>query len=247
MQRTNQPLRLGFPVKVLGKPGFKSNDSRRWESGPHLKFSLAYLDEIFDYLDASNIRMYRMASDLAPYATHPDMPQFHKQVKECSRQLKTAGDRARKLDLRLSFHPSQYVVLNSPDDALVKKSVWDVESQAEMLDCMELGPEAVVVIHVGGAYGDRRAGCERWVRTWEKLPKQARARLVLENDDLRYSAADVLWIHQRTGVRLIFDDQHFWCFNPEGLDPRPTSKGACGWPRGVRPKIRLIAQYPDSA
>ncbi len=240
MKRTPEPLRLGFPVKVLGKPGLKSNDSRRWQSEPHLKFSLDYLRQIFDYLEETDIRMYRMSSDLAPYVTHPEMPQFHGQVRECSRQLKVVGERARKLHLRLSFHPSQYIVLNSPDKALVKKSVWDVESQAEMLDCMELGPEAVVVIHVGGAYGDRRAGCERWVRTWETLPKHARSRLVLENDDLRYSAADVLWIQERTGVRLIFDYQHFWCFNPEGLELRPTVERFLEtWPRGVRPKIHF--------
>ena len=44
------PLRLGFAVKVLGKPGLKSNDTRRWQNAPHLKVSLEYLDQIFDYL-----------------------------------------------------------------------------------------------------------------------------------------------------------------------------------------------------
>ena len=44
------PLRLGFPVKVLGRPELKSNDARRWSSGPHLRVSLGYLDAILDYL-----------------------------------------------------------------------------------------------------------------------------------------------------------------------------------------------------
>lgn len=235
-----RPLRLGFPVKVLGHSGLKSNDSRRWQNEPHLKFSLAYLKDIFDYLEKTGITMYRISSDLAPYLTHPDLPQFHGQIKECSRQLKAVGEHARRLGLRLSFHPSQYIILNSPDEALVRKSVWDVESQAQMLDCMELDNEAVVVIHVGGTYGDRRAGCERWLRTYESLPAHARRRLVLENDDLRYSAADVLWIHERCGVRLIFDYQHFWCFNPEALELRPTVERFLGsWPRGARPKVHF--------
>jgi UV DNA damage endonuclease len=144
------------------------------------------------------------------------------------------------MGLRLSFHPSQYRVLNSPDQELVKKSVWDVASQAEILDRMELGPEAVVVIHTGGAYGDRRAGSERWVRTWERLPEHARRRLVLENDDLRYGPADVLWIHERTGVRLIFDYQHWWCFNPEGVPLREAlERMLATWTGGVRPKIHF--------
>jgi UV DNA damage endonuclease len=96
-----------------------------------------------------------------------------------------------------------------------------------------------VVIHVGGAYGDRRAGCERWVRTWEKLPAHARARLVLENDDLRYGAADVLWIHERTGVRLVFDYQHWWCFNPEGVPLREALTRMLATWTGSRPKVHF--------
>jgi UV DNA damage endonuclease len=232
--------RLGFPVEVLGAPDLKSNDSRRWQQNPHLRVSLHYLDRIFDYLDRHDIRFYRMSSDLAPYATHPDMPQFHNMVSESGQELRQLGDRARRLNLRLSFHPSQYVVLNSPDESLVNKSAWDVASQAEMLDRMELGAEAVVVIHVGGAYGDRRAGCERWVRTWERLPEHSRARLVLEHDDLRYGPADVFWIHERTGVRLVFDYQHWWCFNPEGIPMREALlRMLKTWPEGVQPKIHF--------
>ncbi len=164
--------------------------------------------------------MYRMSSDIAPYATHPDMPQFHAMVAESAAELRALGAKAKALGIRLSFHPSQFVVLNSPDPELVRKSVWDLVSQAEMLDRMELGPEAVMVIHVGGAYGDRPPSNARWVETWPTLPEPVRRRLVLEHDDIRFSAADVLWIHEQTGVRLIFDHQHFWCLNPEGLAMR---------------------------
>src|SRR5689334_15416553 len=104
-----ETLRLGFPVKVLGKPDEKSNDSRRWQNNPHLRVSLECLDSIFDYLEEHGIPMYRMSSDLAPYATHPDLPQFHNMVRESDRELRRTGKRARRLGLRLSFHPSQFV------------------------------------------------------------------------------------------------------------------------------------------
>jgi hypothetical protein len=55
----DQPLRLGFPVKVIGKPGLKSNDTRRWQKNPHLKTSLEYVSEILDYLARHKIGMYR--------------------------------------------------------------------------------------------------------------------------------------------------------------------------------------------
>jgi len=237
---TSKALRLGFPVKVLSLPDVKSSDTRRWANKPHLKVSLEYLDIILDFLAEHNIRMYRMSSDLAPYATHPDMPQFHGMVRESQKELAAIGKKARKLAIRLSFHPSQYIILNSPDSELVKKSVSDLASQAEMLDLMEMGPEGVVVIHVGGAYKDRPAGRERWVKTWKTLPEPVKRRLVLEHDDMRFSAADTLWIHEHTGVPLIFDHQHFWCFNPETLDLRETLlRMLRTWPPTVRPKVHF--------
>lgn len=236
----SRPLRLGFPVKVMGRPGLKSNDTRRWQAGPHLKCSLEHVDKVLDYLAAERLDMYRLSSDLAPYATHPDMPQFHAMVAESDAELAAFGAKARRLGIRLSFHPSQYVLLNSPDATLTDKSIWDLSSQAEMLDRMGLDDEAVMVTHVGGVYDDHEASRARWIEGWEKCPEHVRRRLVLENDDLRFSAADALWIHERTGVRLIFDYQHFWCLNPEGLDMRETLEHFLAtWPAGVRPKIHF--------
>jgi UV DNA damage endonuclease len=227
-------------VKVLGQKGLKSNDARRWQSNPHLRVSIDYLRAILEYLEKRGISMYRMSSDIAPYETHPEFTQFHGQVKACATELRQLGAEARRLNLRLSLHPSQFIVINSPDAELRRKSVWDLKSQSEILDCMELGPEAVVVIHAGGTYGDIASGIDRWCQTWDELPDHVRSRLVLENDDLRYSAANVLAIHERTGVRLIFDVQHFWCLNPEGLELRPTlERFLRTWPAGVRPKIHF--------
>ena len=71
-----ETMRLGFAVKVMGQPDLKSNDTRRWQQNPHLRVSLGYLAETFTYLRKHRIGMYRMSSDLAPYATHPTMSQF---------------------------------------------------------------------------------------------------------------------------------------------------------------------------
>ncbi len=232
------PMRLGFAVKVLGQPDLKSNDARKWKSQPHLGVSIGYLHAIFDYLAKHGITMYRMSSDVAPYVTHPTMPQFHGQIRECRSELEDLGRTARERNLRLSFHPSQYILLNSPDKKLVDQSVNDLVAQAEILDVMGLGTEAVLVTHVGGIYGDPVSGRERWAKTYATLPEAVRRRLVLENDDLRYSAADALAVHQMTGVRLVFDHQHYWCLNPERLELRPTvERFLKTWPAPERPKI----------
>ena len=233
-------MRLGFVVKPLARPELKSHDSRRWQNQPHLSVSLAYLRDVFTYLDAAHIGMYRMSSDLAPYATHPDMPQFHHQVEACAAELAEIGALAARLRLRLSFHPSQHVVLNSPAEDLVEKSAADLIVQGAILDGMSLGPEAVVVTHMGGVYGDRESARSRFVSAFEHLPEAAQRRLVLENDDVRFGVTDTLWVHERTGIPLVFDNLHHRLNNPGGW-PAREALAAClaAWPQGVRPKIHF--------
>ncbi|MBW3638109.1 MAG: UV DNA damage repair endonuclease UvsE [Armatimonadetes bacterium] len=233
-------MRLGFAVKVLGQEGLKSHDARRHQNAPHLKNSIEFAHGIFDYLHKTRISMYRFSSDFAPYFTHPDMPQFHGQIEESREELENMGKRAREMNLRLSFHPSQYIILNSPSPKLTETSTRDFLAQATMLDVMEQGEEAVVVTHVGGVYGEREAAMARFITNYKALPEPARRRLVLENDDVSWSAAEVLKIHEATGIRCIFDHQHHTCINPEGW----SHEKACAailktWPDDCRPKIHF--------
>ena len=75
---------------------------------------------------------------------------------------------------------------------------------------------------------------------FERLPEAARRRLVLENDDVRFGVTDTLWVHDRTGIPLIFDNLHHRLNNPGGW-PAREALGAClaTWPQGVRPKIHF--------
>lgn len=233
-------MKLGFAVKVLGEPGLKSHDTRRWQNNPHLSVSLAYLRDIFGYLRRQAITMYRMASDLAPYLTHPDLPQFHDQIEECAAELAAIGEMARADGLRLSFHPSQYVVLNAADEAVVNRSVHNIAALARLLDALGAGPEAVIVVHVGGIYGDLETARQRFVTHYLRLPEAARRRLVLENDDSRFSVADIAWIHQKTGIRLVFDYLHFCNHNPQGMDAIEALATCLDtWPMDVRPKVHF--------
>ena len=127
-----------------------------------------------------------MVTALAPYASHPDLPQFHGQVEECAEELGRAGRLARELGIRLSTHPGQYTVLNSEDPGVVANAVAELEVQAALMDAMGLDRESVVVLHVGGAAGGLEAGADRFLRGFERLSDAARRRLVIENDDRVY-------------------------------------------------------------
>ncbi|MDD3927004.1 MAG: UV DNA damage repair endonuclease UvsE [bacterium] len=232
--------RLGFAVKVLGEGGLPSHDTRRWQSGPHLRVSLSHLEKILDYLDRNNIRMYRMSSDIAPYLTHPDLTQFHGQLEECSDDLASFGARAGSLDIRLSLHPAQFVVLNSTDEDVAVKAIRDLEAQSAILDVMGLNDEAVVVIHVGGLYGDRDAAVARFIRRYSELDEAAKRRVVLENDERLFGVADILGIHEATGIRLVFDYLHHMLNNPDGIALRPALEACLNtWQGRGKPKIHF--------
>jgi UV DNA damage endonuclease len=240
------PRRLGFAVKAVGRQGLKSNDARRWQSGPHLSVSIEYLHRILEYLDAVDIRMYRMSSDFVPYATQPDLPRFHRQIQECRAELAGVGRHASSLGVRLSLHPSQYVLLNALDPAITEKGIRDLDSQAELLDSMEQGPEAVVVLHVGGAYGDKASAIRRFIDNHPRLSEPARRRLVVENDESLYSVQDVLRIHEAVGARVIFDHQHH-LLNPGTLELGEAARRALAtWPAGVVPKVHFSSPRLDS-
>jgi UV DNA damage endonuclease len=231
-------VKLGFAVKVLGDGGLPSHDTRRWQSGPHLRVSIERLEAIFDYLESVGIGMYRMTASLAPYATHPDMPQFHGQVEECAPELAALGARAAASGLRLSTHPGQYVVLNSEDERVRSMAVADLNLQAQLLDAMGCGPEAVVVLHVGGAAGGLDAGMYRFMAGFERLSERAQKRLVIENDDRTYALAQVLDLHRRTGAPVVWDILHHHCNDPDGVPDREALELALAtWPDGVTPKI----------
>jgi UV DNA damage endonuclease len=239
--------RLGFAVKVLGDGGLPSHDTRRHGSDPHLSVSLENLEAIFDYLDAHDIRMYRMASGLVPYGSHPDMPRFHGQVEECAEGLAELGERARAGGLRLSFHPGQYAVLNSERPEVRAAAALDFELQGSVLDAMGLGPEAVVVTHVGGAAGGTEAGLDRFEEGLALLSDAARARLVVENDDRTFGLADVLELHRRTGLRVVWDILHHRCHDPDRIPVGEALRLALAtWPDGVVPKIHYSSPRTDT-
>ena len=235
----NQAIRLGFAVNVLGEP-LRSHDSRRWQNQPHLSVSLAYLRDLFSYLDRQQIRFYRLAGQLAPYLTHPGLPALHRQIDECATDLAATGDLVRHYGLRVTLHPAHYVQLNAPEDWQVRRAREELAASALLLDAMGLERDAVIVVHVGGVYGDAGAGRERFVARFLALPERVRRRLTLEHDDRRYSFDDALWIHRRTGIPVVLDTLHLRCLNPtERTLAEALPAALATWPGGHRPKIHF--------
>ena len=118
-------------------------------------YSLDRLRAILDRLDRHDIGMYRMPTGLAPYASHPDMPQLDDQVRECAEELVRIGLLARERGIRLSSHPGQYTVLNSERPDVQAVAAAELEVQAAILDAMGLGPQDVALLRLRDQLAER--------------------------------------------------------------------------------------------
>jgi UV DNA damage endonuclease len=62
----------------------------------------------------------------------------------------------------------------------------------------------------------------------------------LENDDRHFSLADVLWLHRRTGIRVVLDTLHHRCLNPTGHPlNNALALALATWPAYEQPKIHV--------
>jgi UV DNA damage endonuclease len=132
----------------MGPADLPAHDARRRAEPVHLSTNLALLRDILVYLQANDIHMYRLHSALVPEGEDAEA-----QVRECTRELQVVGALTRAADVRLSFHPYSQVTLNALNQEQVDRSVALLRSAALILDIMGLGPEAVIVLHVGGVNG----------------------------------------------------------------------------------------------
>jgi len=132
--------------------------------------------------------------------------------KDCySSESQSIGDYIRQNTMRISMHPDQFTLINSPRPEVNEQSRAELLAHALLLDAMGMGPDAKIQIHVGGMYGDKTASIERFISNYSGLSYQIRKRLVIENDDRLYGLRDCLYIHELTGVPVLFDVFHHQC------------------------------------
>ena len=169
-----------------------------------------------DYCRAHRIGSFRILTPIMPVKTHPEVGYRVEDLPgadEIVARFRRCGEFARKHNIRTGFHPDQFVVLNSPDENIVARSVTDLESQAEIAEWTNAD---TINIHGGGGYGDKPVALERFRRNLSRLSTRARKRLTVENDDKTFTPADLLPLCRSEGVPLVYDAHHHRCL-PDGL------------------------------
>ena len=174
---------------------------------------------------AHGIGSFRILTPIMPVKTHPGVGYRVEELPgadEIVAKFRRCGEFARANYVRTGFHPDQFVVLNSPDENIVARSIADIESQAEIAEWTNAD---TVNIHGGGGYGDKRAALERFRRNLEKLSLRARSRLTVENDDKTFTPADLLPLCRSEGVPLVYDAHHHRCL-PDDLTVEQATEAA---------------------
>lgn len=173
--------------------------------------NLDCLLRILQYNRDHHLFFFRIGSQLVPFASHP-VNQFHWQEYFAPR-FRAIGQFVTAHGMRLSMHPDQFILINSPDEGVFERSVAELRYHVQVLDLMELPPSAKVQIHVGGVYDDRETSLQRFITRYASLEPAIRKRLVIENDDVSYPFADCLTLHRATGVPVVFDCFHHSVLN----------------------------------
>jgi UV DNA damage endonuclease len=219
-------------------------EQRQWDIMNHNTAAAVKLIERVATLPAER-RMVRLGSEMLQGYTEKDWQAWWQQADvqaHCERIFAPIGETARRLDVRLSFHPGQFCVLASENDNIVNRSIEEFEYHATMARWMGYGrsfQDFKINVHISGKRGP--AG----IRTaLQRLSPEARNCITIENDEMSWGVeASVELVND---VALVLDLHHHWIRTGEYIDHRDDriKRIQDSW-RGVRPVIHYSTSRED--
>jgi UV DNA damage endonuclease len=240
--RSNSTIRLGLCCQFVEEPIKFRNTTVKSNSQMERTAALEKLARLcrenalalqssLEFCAAHGIGCFRINSQILPLKTHPDcgydMPDLP-DGQEIIKLFQQCGAYARAHDIRTCFHPDQFVVLNSPREEVVERSLAELEYQAEVAEWVNAD---VVNIHGGGAYGDKESAIARFAENFPRLSKRVRSRLTVENDDTTYTPADLLPLCHQIGIPLVYDAHHHRCLPDDLSLEEATTQALETWDR----------------
>ena len=201
--------------------------------------------KILEWNRQHGIKLFRLSSSIIPWGNNIDITEL-KDYKEIKSELKKAGDFAKFWDMRITCHPGPFVVLTSPKDTVVDNAISDLEMHGKLFDMMGLSktPYNKINIHCNGVYGDKIAAMNRFCENFKRLSSSVRSRLTVENDDKAsmYSVKDLMYIHKKTGIPIVFDYHHHQFCTGDMTEQEALQLASTTWPKDIRP----IVHYSES-
>ncbi|KAB2579323.1 UV-damage endonuclease [Lasiodiplodia theobromae] len=160
--------------------------------------------------DKYGIKFMRLSSEMFPFASHEEYG--YKLAPFAAETLAEAGKVIAELGHRVTTHPGQFTQLGSPRKSVIDNAIRDLEYHDEMLSLLKLPPQqdrdAVMILHMGGTFGDKAATLDRFREHYAKLSPSIKNRLVLENDDVSWTVHDLLPVCQELNIPMVLDFHH---------------------------------------
>ena len=191
------------------------------------------------------LRMLRLTSDMFSFYTMDEYKYFwkSKDVQDSlERWMAPIGETARANDVRLSFHPDQFVVLASEREEVVNKSIEEFEYHVDMARWMGYGKQfqdIKINVHISGRKGP--AGIKDVLG---RLTPEARNSITIENDEISWGIESSLELSGHLG--LVLDIHHHWVKTGEYIQANDDriKRFIDSW-RGVRPVIHFSTSRED--
>ena len=203
------------------------------------------LCEIVKWNVENGINFFRISSDIFPWASEyniEDLPQYQR-IKTV---LSSCGNYARDNGVRLTSHPGPFNVLVSPREHVVQNTITDLTNHGKVFDLLGLDrtPYNKINIHCNGVYGDKQSALDRFCKNFELLPESVQTRLTVENDDkaTMYSVKDLMYIHERIGIPIVFDYHHHKFCTGDMTEQEALELAISTWPKGITP----VVHYSES-
>ena len=202
---------------------------------------------LMDWNEKNGIKVFRLSSDLFPHFSNQKAMKYD--ISFAMDLLKEIGDKSKKYNQRLTFHPGQYNVIGTPNKEIFLNTTKDLKYHCDILDFMGLDKNSVVVIHGGGVYGDKQKTLDRWCQQFYTLPENVQNRLVLENCEKNFSIEDCLEISNRINIPVVFDTHHFECYKLLHKEEKFSEADEyihaileTWWKRKIKPKFHVSEQ-----
>ncbi|MDD4009821.1 MAG: hypothetical protein PHQ67_08435, partial [Fermentimonas sp.] len=149
-------MKIGYACIALGLPGSEMKSCLQKNANEDrllsiIEHNLDSLNTLIEYNIQYGIKLFRISSDLIPFGSSiANILPWQNLYQE---KFTSIGSKIKKSRMRLSMHPGQYTVLNSPDESVVERSIQDLEYHTKVLDCLGLGSEHKIILHLGGKIG----------------------------------------------------------------------------------------------
>ena len=251
-------MNLGYACinMTLGKQKPKVTTNRSMIKRTFLEKGVEYAGElglqnsrdlftILEWNNQNNIKVFRLSSEMFPWASEYNIDEspYYRRIETV---LQACGHYAKQHGIRITAHPGPFNVLVSPRENVVKNTITDLEIHGKIFDMIGLSrtPYNKLNIHCNGVYGDKQSAMDRFCKNFEKLSPAVQGRLTVENDDKEsmYSVKDLMYIHERIGIPIVFDYHHHK-FCTGGLTEQEALELAIStWPKDIKP----IVHYSES-